>query len=257
MKHGNKIKYCSSCARDKGCYQLQNPCINCKETGASLKKEKPIKKSDGTWEVINMNLCVPCAVELKLHNPDENRRKSEKRFQKELKSFVEEIKNKEEFIHIDFENRLYTDCLKHGVNCGNKHWSQIDALIQYRGIYWLNENDEHQHPLSDTKKRFTYELSCELNRMTNSCAVIRMQQINNHIVFIRFNPDAYRKDGELINIPKTKRFKKLKQIMETYTPTKPFEILYMYYDLEDGDLQRKSHKDWNHLLDPLVKVIHH
>ena len=245
---GNLYQYCSICAKEKGCYQLQNPCQECNEISGHIKCAHVVKNNDGTYTTTELNLCVSCAIKLKLYDPTKNRNKSEKRFRKEMRMFVKE-QEENEYINLDFENTMFTNCIDNEEICRNKFSLRLDGLLQYRGIYWLLENDEHQH--SD---RGHYPLSCELDRMMKAINLIRLQGVIEPVVFIRFNPDTCHHNQETIRIPKTQRFKKLKELLRTYIPTKDFEIHYMYYDTLENNLELQSEPHWINTLKRFVRI---
>ena len=244
---GNKKKYCADCARLKGCYQLLNPCQECHEITGKIKCGHVTKNNNGTYTTTKLNLCVSCAIKLKLYDPKKNQHKSEKRFRKEIRMFVKE-QEENEYINLDFENTMFTNCIDNEEICRNKFSLRLDGLLQYRGIYWLLENDEHQHSYEAH-----YPLSCELDRMMKAINLIRLQGITEPVVFIRFNPDAYHHNGKLKRIGKDKRFQKLKELLRTYTPTQDFEIHYMYYDTIDDCLELQSKNEWVNTLNRFVK----
>jgi len=53
---------------------------------------------------------------------------------------------------------------------------------------------------------------------------------------VRFNPDAYRVDGELVRKPWVERAAALATLIRTFVPRKPptMQIVYMYYDTVAG-----------------------
>jgi len=53
---------------------------------------------------------------------------------------------------------------------------------------------------------------------------------------VRFNPDAYHVDGELVRKPWVERAAALATLIRTFVPRKPptMEIVYMYYDTVAG-----------------------
>ena len=244
---GNKNQYCAGCARENNCYKLANPCQECQEITGHITCAHVVKNNDGTYTTTELKLCVGCAIKLKLYDPKKNRNKSEKRFRKEMRMFVKE-QEENEYINLDFENTMFTNCIDNEEICRNKFSLRLDGLLQYRGIYWLLENDEHQHSYEAH-----YPLSCELDRMMKAINLIRLQGITEPVVFIRFNPDAYHHNGKLKRIGKDKRFQKLKELLRTYTPTQDFEIHYMYYDTLDDCLELQSKNEWVNTLNRFVK----
>ena len=246
-KDGKKFQYCNKCARENNCYQLQNPCQECHEIRGHYTCARVVKNNDGTYTTTELKLCVGCAIELKLYDPKKNQHKSEKRFRKEMRIFVKE-QEENEYINLDFENTMFTNCIDNEEICRNKFSLRLDGLLQYQGIYWLLENDEHQHSYEAH-----YPLSCELDRMMKAINLIRLQGITEPVVFIRFNPDAYHHNGKKRKIGKDKRFQKLKELLRTYTPTQDFEIHYMYYDTLDDCLELQSKNEWVNTLNRFVK----
>jgi hypothetical protein len=57
------------------------------------------------------------------------------------------------------------------------------------------------------------------------------------IVFIRYNPDRYKVDSENIKICKQVRMKNILDFITTFKTESPFNIKYMYYDLQDDKLE--------------------
>ena len=247
-ENGKKFQYCSECARLKGCYKLKNPCQKCQEITGHITCAHVTKNNNGTYTTTKLNLCVSCAIKLKLYDPKKNQHKSEKRFRKEMKMFVKE-QEENEYINLDFENTMFTNCIDNEEICRNKFSLRLDGLLQYRGIYWLLENDEHQHSYEAH-----YPLSCELDRMMKAINLIRLQGITERVVFIRFNPDAYHHNGKKRKIGKDKRFQKLKELLRIYTPTQDFEIHYMYYDTIDDSLELQSKNEWVNTLNRFVRI---
>ena len=150
------------------------------------------------------------------------------------------------YIYYLFQIIINTGCLDHFEDCNNKKWVIIDAVLQYRKIYWLHENDENQHKNRD--------LDCELSRMINTISAIRIQGIKDKIVFIRFNPHQYKVNGKIKKTSVEERFNKLKEVLDTYEPTNACEILYMYYDTVGDKLKIQLDKKWDPLLDNLIKI---
>jgi hypothetical protein len=186
-----------------------------------------------------------CAIKQGLHNTTITHH-SEKRFKKELELFQKERLNK--IYDLNFSNKINTSCLLNpNIKCKNNYYLEVDAVLQYRKIYWLLENDETQHK--------DYILSCELNRMSNAIAAIRLQGIKEPIVFIRFNPDGFKVNNKTKRTYKKCRFNKLKKILDNYNPSNDFEILYMYYDTISNKLKIQLDEEWNDLLDDFVKII--
>ena len=110
----------------------------------------------------------------------------------------------------------------------SKKFSRIDAVIECpdRDLRILLEVDEHQH--SDR------ETSCELARMTDSAACMRLGGETHKLLWLRLNPDAYQVDGETERTPKKDRYKVLEDVIRTYVPDRDMAVMYLYYSTQDG-----------------------
>ena len=65
----------------------------------------------------------------------------------------------------------------------------------------------------------------------------RWKGVIHNLLRIRFNPDAYKVDGVTTRTRMTvDRHAALKSVIESYIPTQPVSVKYMYYDMKDGDL---------------------
>jgi hypothetical protein len=93
------------------------------------------------------------------------------------------------------------------------------------------EVDENQHR-GDTQ--------CDVSRMHDVTASVRIGGSvpeDTAILWIRYNPDAFRVDGVLRTVPTRMRLARLAEFIRTYAPV-PLQMLatvYMYYDVLDGD----------------------
>ena len=110
----------------------------------------------------------------------------------------------------------------------SKKFSRVDAVIECpdRGLRILLEVDEHQH--SDR------ETSCELARMTDSTACMRLGGETHKLLWLRFNPDAYKVDESTVKTPKRDRYKVLEDVIRTYVPDRDMAVMYLYYSTQDG-----------------------
>lgn len=110
-----------------------------------------------------------------------------------------------------------------------KQYARIDFVIETEQCIFNVECDENQH-----KDRL---LSCETARMTRifeNITAVRGTEFAKPVCFVRFNPHAFQVDGVTQKMPKKQRYEKLISILNSYKPTKPMEILYMYYDMIDN-----------------------
>ncbi len=66
-------------------------------------------------------------------------------------------------------------------------------------------------------------------------------------MIVRYNPHAFRVDGQLRSVPTEQRLARLHGVLETYEPPEgaPFTIVYMYYDVENDDLVIWGDEDYD------------
>lgn len=109
-----------------------------------------------------------------------------------------------------------------------KKFSRIDAVIDCpeRNLRILIEVDENQHA--------GYQISCEVARMMDSAACIRLGGETRKLLWLRLNPDAYKTDGSTIRTPKKDRYKHMERVIRTYVPTRDMAVMYLYYSTQDG-----------------------
>jgi hypothetical protein len=110
----------------------------------------------------------------------------------------------------------------------SRKFSRIDAVIDCpdRNLRILLEVDEDQHVGNP--------VSCELSRMTDSTACMRLGGETHKLLWLRFNPDAYQVNGETVRTLKKDRYKQLEHVIRTHVPLKDMEVMYMYYSTQDG-----------------------
>ena len=116
--------------------------------------------------------------------------------------------------HIDFR------CIS---DMDNK-FARIDFVIGVIGGLVFLEIDEGQH-------KYGCEPSCDMKRMSKVMESLTISGNELPILWIRYNPDAYRVNGELKKIGKSIREKKLIQHIKSLDLTgKSLQIEYAYYD---------------------------
>jgi len=107
----------------------------------------------------------------------------------------------------------------------------IDFAIHYSwGVVFL-ENDEHQHEAQDP--------SCDVRRDFDAVASVALGS-GQKVVFLRFNPDAFRVGGFTKRTPKKERYGALLDLLIAWqtvepAPEKEFARFFMYYS-RDSDL---------------------
>ena len=62
--------------------------------------------------------------------------------------------------------------------------------------------------------------------------VVGRHRARQKLVVVRYNPDAFRRAGTLVPVPKKVRQSRLVQFLKTYEPRLQREIHYMYYDVD-------------------------
>ena len=115
----------------------------------------------------------------------------------------------------------------------NKSCSKIDAVLEYPGrdLRVLLEVDETQHKCDKN-----YGIACDVRRMNDTGLAIRLAGTEATLLWVRFNPDAYCVDGELVRKPCVERAAALATLIRTFVPRErgSMEIVYMYYDTVAG-----------------------
>lgn len=107
----------------------------------------------------------------------------------------------------------------------------VDFLVEVRdtsdmlvGFIFL-EVDEYQHK--------TYAIDCDTRRMADVYESLIVEGNTFPIAFIRYNPDAFKVNGNTKTVPAPVRKARLLDLLKTWTFQQPFSILYMYYDTDD------------------------
>ena len=110
----------------------------------------------------------------------------------------------------------------------SKKFSRIDAVLEFpeRNLCVLLEVDEDQHAGNP--------VSCELARMMDSTACIRLGGETRNLLWLRLNPDAYQVDGVTTRTLRVDRYKHMEHVIRTYTPTQDMAVMYLYYSSEHG-----------------------
>lgn len=160
-----------------------------------------------------------------------NRKKEESRIAKLLES--NNIPFKREHL-IDF---TCLDGKKDGSRCF------IDFVIEsynkegkLQGFIFI-EVDEHQHD--------SYAQSCELRRMTDVNLSLTLGGNIFPILFIRYNPHAFKINNLTKRFYRNKREVKLLELITSINFNSPFSVIYMYYDTCDGELDIFSDSEYN------------
>jgi hypothetical protein len=129
-------------------------------------------------------------------------------------------------------------------------FSRIDAVIYLpsRNLRILLEIDEEQHK--------GYPAGCDVVRMNNTGACIRVSGEQANLLWVRFNPDAYTVDGVTRRTRTADRHAALLRTIETHVPGQGMEVVYMYYDTAGGVPCVLSEPDYPEVFKACVKSIY-
>jgi len=111
----------------------------------------------------------------------------------------------------------------------NNH-SRVDFLFpNYGKFHVVVEVDEYQHAY--------YSQICETSRMNNIVAAWCLGGNSVPIIFIRYNPHAFKVDGKTKRTQMAERHKKLAQLLDhiiNMEPVNDVQVYYMFYDTDEG-----------------------
>jgi hypothetical protein len=104
---------------------------------------------------------------------------------------------------------------------------RVDFVVKANGEVVYIENDENQHRNNTPAEEVARML--EIDQGSNPAAG----------VFIRFNPDPFRVNGEWQKLPLYRRHEHLVQTLQNpkhaiYDKSRPIQVLHMYYDTSHG-----------------------
>lgn len=105
------------------------------------------------------------------------------------------------------------------------------------------EIDEFQH------KRYSDYISCDMKRMIDVRAAILASGNDLPLLWIRYNPDCYCKDDQLIDTSQDERQAQLliliNQVQQGGIIFEGFGMIYMYYDCSNGRPIILDHADYH------------
>lgn len=108
--------------------------------------------------------------------------------------------------------------------------SRLDFLFPMYGKYHvIVEVDEYQHD--------SYSQICETSRMNNVVSSFRLGGVETPLVFIRYNPHAFKVDGRTRRTTMVERHQKLVELLERLKmqePGRDVQVCYMFYDVNEG-----------------------
>jgi hypothetical protein len=131
--------------------------------------------------------------------------------------------------HFKREKRIDFACVDAGDTFG-----RLDFVVAVAGGYVFLEVDEHQHEFG-----YDANLSCDMKRMAKVMTSLTIEAGDNvpRVLWLRYNPHAYRVDGDLVSIPKVQREEWLVAFLRDAVLDAPLAIAYAFYDSADGQLE--------------------
>lgn len=123
------------------------------------------------------------------------------------------------------------------LSCWDDTFARADFVIVQDTCVILLEVDEQQHEW--------YGIECEVSRMTKIYAAFAIEGNTLPVLFIRYNPHAFRVDGELRKVRTSNRLGQLVQFIKKPPCCDGLTVLYMFYDCMnvDGSLSLNIWKD--------------
>ena len=109
-------------------------------------------------------------------------------------------------------------------SCIGRTRASIDFLLIINGVMIFIEVDENQH--------CDYGVDCDLKRMADIYSVLTLGCITMPIIFIRYNPHAYKVDGKTKKTTQIERHSKLLETIEYASKLEQNAILYLFYDID-------------------------
>ena len=138
-----------------------------------------------------------------------------------MKMEEERIRKALESANVDFKR-------EHNVSfkCWGGTWSSADFLVVERGCVLIVEVDETQH------MGVGYTISCDMRRMGQMHQAFLMEGNTLPVAFVRYNPHAFKVDGETQRTTKEDREAQLLEVLKGWQPGPPgsLQILYMFYN---------------------------
>jgi hypothetical protein len=133
------------------------------------------------------------------------------------------------------------------ITSGGKHNARIDMVAELPDKRVMFEVDEYQH------KRVAGSIACDLARLTNVMSAVACDNNARPTLWVRFNPNAFKVDGTTKRVPRRERYAALIAAMRLPV-SRPLTILYMYYDMQQGEPVITSDPDFAPGIKPLLRT---
>lgn len=133
---------------------------------------------------------------------------------------------------LDFTREHHVDFRCADAVADDKFFRVDYVLAPHNGKIALVECDERQHDWVDT--------SCDVKRMAEIMETLALGGNTMDVVFIRFNPHAYRRSGRLQKTSQEARHGALVRILQDkahglWSDPRPLVVMHMFYDTKSGE----------------------
>ena len=128
-------------------------------------------------------------------------------------------------------------------------FARLDGVLHFpeRGLTVILEVDEDQH--------VHYMVACDARRMMDvTTALMCSTTATPHLLWVRFNPDAFAIDGVKQRVKLADKLQALHHLIATYQPTMPVAVCYLFYDMLDGEPVVCADADYDASLRELLHV---
>ena len=104
------------------------------------------------------------------------------------------------------------------------------------------EVDENQHQYG-----YGASISCDMKRMSHvmETLTVELGDALPYVYWLRYNPSAWRVDGDLQKVPKAEREARLVRWLADFEATQPLEIGYAFYDSNEGELDVLDNEEYH------------
>lgn len=213
---GQKALFCAGCAQPGMTRNPTQRCESCRELALFGKVKRHRCEKHKEEDDINFveRRCSRCGLEEVLDASNICKNCNPVSFpkiqhRKELR--IRDILLENDFLFVH-------DKVANGVVCGKE---RPDFVFYFDGHVVVLEVDEYQHA--------EYQCECEQIRMIN----VTQSFGGMPVLWIRYNPDAYHKDGNLIKVTTRQRETHLIQWLKwsrSYQPKHLGSVVYLFYD---------------------------